>query len=126
VAYSALTFAAAFAAVSCAQQVNIDEDGKAFDQAAYCEAMNTSAEMIDVEAMGDGDAEAYDRAGETYERLAGLAPDELAYEWRVIISGMDAMIREANGEEAATDEEATEFRNAYQTVYSDYTEHCAQ
>jgi hypothetical protein len=110
---------------SCAQKVDEDEEN-VFDRATYCEAMHTATPEIDAEGMTQGDSAALEAAGATYERLAGLAPEELAYEWRVIISGMEAMIREARGAEAATEDEAAEFRSAYQTVYSDYIEACVE
>jgi phosphoglycolate phosphatase-like HAD superfamily hydrolase len=103
-----------------------EPDHAVFDRVAYCEAMHASEPAIDVEAMAAGDPAAYETAGATYEQLAQLAPPELAYEWRVIISGMDGMIREAQGEDTATDEETAEFRTAYQTVYSDYLDQCVE
>jgi hypothetical protein len=119
-----LVMAATLGTSSC---TNADDGEEVvFDRAAYCREMTASAGDIDAEAMADGNAEAYEIAGETYERLAALAPEELSYEWRVIISGMEAMIREADGEDIATDEETAEFRSAYQTVYSDYTANCLE
>jgi hypothetical protein len=112
------------AVASCARPQGSDQTPAAFDRAAYCEVMHTSGQYIDVEAMAEGDPGASETAGQTYEQLAQLAPMELAYEWRVIISGMDQMIRQARGEDAAEEEEAAEFRTAFQTVYSDYLDNC--
>jgi hypothetical protein len=110
----------------CAGPEAVEDEEAVFDRAEYCEAMHTSAPSIDTDAMGGGDAEALETAGQTYEHLALLAPEELAYEWRVIISDMQRMILEARGEDAVTDEDAAEFRSAYQTVYSDYIDNCVE
>ncbi|MDR1152759.1 MAG: hypothetical protein LBK72_09860 [Bifidobacteriaceae bacterium] len=112
------------AAASCSGADEAEEG--AFDREEYCEAMHTSEPSIDAEGMENGDVAAYQKAIETYEYLAKLAPVELTYEWQVIAGGVERMVREAGGEEAATDQETAEFRSAFQTVYADYTENCLE
>jgi hypothetical protein len=111
-------------ASSCSRTDGDEED--IFDRGVYCEAMHTSEASVDAEAMEQGDMGAYATTIETYKHLAELAPQELSYEWQVIAGGVQRMVREAAGQEAATDEETAEFRTAYQTVYSDYMESCLE
>jgi hypothetical protein len=121
----AVLAAVSLVTASCTRQVEDEEEPAAFDRAVYCQAMHSSTLSIDADAMNSGNLEAMEAAAQTYEHLAQLAPVELAYEWRIIISGMGQMIREAGGEDAASDEETAEFRSAYQIVYTDYIDKCA-
>jgi hypothetical protein len=122
-----LTFAALAAAMLALVGCSGGEpDEEEFDRAAYCDAMHGMAPSIDADAMREGDAAAHEEAIQTYTHLAGLAPDELRHEWQVIITGVSQIVREAGGEDAATDREAAEFRQAYQTVYSDYIDSCLE
>ncbi|MCL2788153.1 MAG: hypothetical protein FWD59_06615, partial [Micrococcales bacterium] len=85
------------AIVGCSSDEPPPDPGLTFSRDAYCDAMHTSARDIDADGLAQGDARALENAGNTYIRLARLAPDRLEDAWATLIADLDSLIAEANG-----------------------------